>query len=856
MNKNPYIYNPIAKMMLESLNQTPQKNPSAYVNNSVANMLLEEQRQKLFENEDVDSLINKASDNAINCFKTIVFDIAPKRDRNVESMRLKLSDISNSKTVKEITAKLEDYSKESDVVDSKYAEAKTLCMSSLEKFCDALNRAVEISKGKEADLVKKVKNDVTKLQQSLDLITKQAQEEADKQKSLGESIDQDRDYYPVNEGLFSGYRGRVNSLKKLLINLITSAEGKDQANGYGRDWKRIFIELDQQRKSLDTNRGEIGEKNSKNLEELEKKVEKFHDEFNKALVNTSNKALQKLESDEEVKNQYGDVTELVAQALDYLTRANVELTRAHSIVKDDHEAKENAISKMLFPLRRGDRDTDNKIKGSGLILAIQNAMCNGIPSAKRLINAHKGPNGKFGPATQSVVITIQKITGNKNASGEIDKTLLHDIMHSDWVSSKDKAAIQKSLDIIRSKVNEGVSFKQHVASASDFYSFINEEKITINQADFEKNLDANYKTLAGEGPMTKSEDDDHLKKKSGGAQALAKKLRSDYSIKIETDDFVKGDGSLKSSYSPEFIDAWSKAIDKADPKDDFSYFFTNGGLYNINLTSSSLKTPCNWKKWTSVRQLSELDDEDASSFMENYLKGWTTFGMVRPEWRYDGVKDLINKNSENEQIQLSGAYGMLESAIKYKSIPFIDYTSLRGDISNALKIILQDNEKSPDLGPDEFIALNNALVILGNAVTFDGDQFVSCIKWVHDNLLGETVANRIAKDQILSGSKDDEKSGEILGFESSRIVVSTLTSLENKKIGTSGKETPKSINGFDPLIKLGVNSKGIRGVLGKNLYYIANTIYPSIISHTKRMNTEAFDDVPQTPPFKCVNAGA
>ena len=150
MNKNPYIYNPVARMMLESLNQAPQKNPSAYVNNSVANMILEEQRQKLFENEDVDSLINKASDNAINCFKTIVFDIAPKRDRNVESMRLKLSDIANSKTVKEITAKLEDYSKESDVVDSKYAEAKTLCMSSLDKFCEALNRAVEISKGKEA----------------------------------------------------------------------------------------------------------------------------------------------------------------------------------------------------------------------------------------------------------------------------------------------------------------------------------------------------------------------------------------------------------------------------------------------------------------------------------------------------------------------------------------------------------------------------------------------------------------------------------------------------------------------------------------------------------------------------------
>ena len=52
----------------------------------------------------------------------------------------------------------------------------------------------------------------------------------------------------------------------VLYNLITSAEGKDQRNGYGRDWKRTFIDLDEKRKVLDTTRGGFGERDRKALQ--------------------------------------------------------------------------------------------------------------------------------------------------------------------------------------------------------------------------------------------------------------------------------------------------------------------------------------------------------------------------------------------------------------------------------------------------------------------------------------------------------------------------------------------------------------------------------------------------------------
>ena len=43
-----------------------------------------------------------------------------------------------------------------------------------------------------------------------------------------------------------------------------------------------------------------------------------------------------------------------------------------------------------------------------------------------------------------------------------------------------------------------------------------------------------------------------------------------------------------------------------------------------------------------------------------------------------------------------------------KSIPFIDYDNLKGDVAKAFNQALQKGEKSPDLGIEEFVAINNS----------------------------------------------------------------------------------------------------------------------------------------------------
>lgn len=821
------------------------KNP--YLNNLVARSLFEGHYEKIFENEKVDALLNKISDNALDAFKILTFDLAPARDRNPDIMRVKLSDISNSKNVKELTAKLIDYADDNDLLNPKYAETKRLYLEALNKLSAALNRASEIGKDKDEVIMKAFRKSPVKLQNVLDNIAKEA-EEALKAKKTNES--ESFDGNPVFESIFTGYRGRIENLKKLLANLITSSESKDQRNGYGRDWKRTFIDLDEKRKVLDTTRGGFGEKDKKALDDLEKQVEKYQEDFNKAIIQAANRSLQNLEDDEEIYTSYSDVSDLTNAALDLLTRAKAQYSITSKEIKDEQIAEENTVIKSVFPLKRGDTDADKKIKGSGLIYAIQSALVNGIPSAGKLIRSKGGPNGKYGPATTAVVSTIQKIIGNKNTNGEIDKVLLDDIISSDWVSEKDKKAIQKSLEVVRNKMNES---SNTVLSLSDFDKMINEGKIVINNSDFEKELNVQYKNIGG---TTLSKKETHESPNAGGSssgvKSLAKNLRSAYNLKVEDEDFLKQDGSLRSSYSPQFIKAWNSSLEKTmkDKKiEEYSYFFFSGGVYNMNLSTSSLKTPCNWNKWADVRGIKSLGNDDATDFVENYLKGWKTFGMIRPGFRYDGIRSLLRENAQNDSLDLSTAYEMMETSIENKSIPFIDYDNLKGDISKAFGLALQRGEKNPDLGKEEFVAINNFLVMVANAISFDGSKFISCIKWIHDNLLGEATAKRIKRDQMFSVTDEDSDTGRLLGFEGSSIISAGAKKLAAKKANKKG-EISEDLPGLKVLAESDPDSP-IRRVLGKNAYYIGADIYPSIKIHVKRMNATNFEQIPQASPFKC-----
>lgn len=815
-----------------------------YVHNRVAKQLLEGYYTKILENEQVDSLLAKVCDNALNAFKTLTFDLAPKRDRNPDVIRLKLSDIASSKTVKSLTSKLIDYADDNDLADSKYAEAKRLYLESLNKFAEALDRASEISKSKDEVIFKQFKMSTAKLQNSIDNIAKQAEEDA---KKLNDNEEFEYDDI-INESIFTGYKRRVDNLKKLLTNLISSAEGKDQKSGYGRDWKRTFLELDEKRKALDNTEG--GDKNRKILEEVEKQVDKFQEEFNNTMIQTANRSLQKLEDDEEVYTTYSDVTNLINQALDLMTRAKTQYGIAVKVIKDENEVKEVETSKAIFPLKRGDKDTDRKIKGSGLIFAIQTALCDGLSAAGKLIRSKGGPNGKYGPATTSVISTIQRLSGNKNANGQIDQALLTDIIASDWVSDKNRKSINAALHMIGTKMHESTSNSRYVKSISEVFSSVNEGKIVINNSDFEKELNAQYKIHSAVESPEKSNTPNE--KSASGINGLAKKLRSEYNIKVESDDFIKQDGSLKASYNTEFIKDWNLALAEAKPAEEFSYFFSNGAVYNINIGSSSLKTPCNWNKWAEARQIKTLGSEDSIEFLRNYLKGWTTFGMIRPLSRYEGIKELLKKNSNNEDLDLSGPFEMMESSIKNKEIPFIDYDSLKGDITRAFNVALQKNDKNPDLNNEDFVAINNFLVMIANCVTFDGSKFVSCIKWIDNNVLGSATAKRISRDSIIGSSKDDSDSGPLLTYEGSKIIVGEYDDIKKRRT-TSKRQMSTSLEGIAILGDMKGSDSGIKNILGNNCYYIAADIYPSIATHIKRMNATSFDEIPQQSPFKCIN---
>ena len=810
------------------------RNNSIY--NPIAKMILNEHSSLILENEKVDSLISKISDNALNCFKIINFDLAPKRERNPNVMREKLSSISGSKSVKTLTSKLIDYSENSELSNSKYHEAKEEYISALKKFCKALVRTAELSKDKEAEILKRFKTPPANLQNALDSIAERVKEE---RKKLEESS------YFINESHI-GFSTRLDFIKKSLINLLSSAEGKNQKNGYGRDWKRIFLELDEKRRVLDRPEAGYSERGRKSLEDLEKQIHKFSEEFNNSLVQSVNKAIQTVEEDEEVIKIYSDVTELAHRALDDLTRAKAQQSMIFKEILDDFDSKEATVSKSIFPLSLGDKDSDKKICGSRLITNIQKALSS-IPSASDVISTEGGVNGVYNTALKAVISTIQKIEGNKNTNGEIDRTLLDAMLYSDWISTGDKKAIKKSLESIMDRVEESLS----ILSFDDIVSPINESKIVIKNSEFAKELQIQYANALEDAPKDYKNSD----YKKGEVYQLSKSLRKAYKINIEDEDFIREDGDLKSSYSPEFIAAWNKALSTIEDPEDYSYFYFEEGLYLISQETTSLKTPSNWTKWKKDRKIEESDNEDLIDFLNNYLKGWKTFGMINTEYRYTKVRKLISENLEREELKYSEAYTKMKSSIRYKDVPYVDYEDLKTDIKEAFESIIHKNRREMDLDREEFVGLNNFIVSISNSITFDGDEFVSCLKWIHDNVLGEKTSKKIASEAFTSTEQTDKETGNLLTFDGNSLMIlpykNLLRKMDIKKVD---KNCPDSLSGFRSIINLNTSDSPIIKILARNLGYITSTLYPSLETHLKRMNTDSFSKVPNVIPFKCFDS--
>ena len=838
-------------------------------NNPVARAIFENHRaERLFENELVDNVLRTISDACLDIYQKLVFDMAPSRERNPDGTRAKFSPIIDAKDIDGLVAVLRNDSAESSVKTPAYTDAKNFYLQALEKYTEALISACKVNKANEKFILDYTKNQIQKKQQRTEQLAKSAKEENDAKMNDSESFYFNGELSRLYEsGIFTGYKGRVEDLRKLLANLILASNGKTTKNGYGRDWQTTFVDLDEKRKSLDTSKGAFGEKDKKALDDLESQVDKYRLEFIKASNAAVDKSLAAVESDEELNGSYGDVNTLCDEAKLLKTRADSQYATALTTIKDDHREKEEVFNKTLFPIKKGDTDADDKFKDSGLIFAIQKALCDGIPAAGKLIKSKGGPNGKYGPATKSVIATLQKMEGNKNVNGDLDQALLSDILSSDWVSDENKKAVHKALDIAKVKMNESLST---VFSFADFakVSTVNENKIVFNNDDFAKELDAQYKeTISSEplgGESEKESSSEGEEKESGKGSAdtnkLAEKLRSLYSLKVEGKNFTRDNGSLKPSYTPGFIKAWITALDgvKESPK-DYKYFFYDGGLYRINRSKSSIKNPNNWPKFEKVD-----DKDDAYLFFKECTKDIATYGSVNKQKRLAAINDVLPSLKAKSitaggtpAFGMTGVYNKLPDFIKHEEVPFIDMDTLRDNVKRAFMIATDSDANDPDMGTDEFLALNNILVSVANCVSYDpqSEKFISCLKWIHDNVLTEEVCQRIINDRI--GSDASGKLNKVvLVFSGDGISIYSKDEINDKvapKYKGSSDVSDKSLPGISILAsKSPVAYSAPKAALVVNSRIILKNIYPLIKTLCKRLNAQKFEDVPQSNGLKCI----
>jgi len=810
--KEYYKYNPIARQLFEA-----EANLAANKTSNGKKLVLD--------------FISRVVDSTMDVFKSIIFDMASSNDRNPDSVREKLSDIANSKSLSEVTSKLKDYADESSISSRLLSDSKALYLECLNRFCDVLSRIDEISKDKGKDALQEFSKNCYSLQRSIDNLAKVKLKKIEETKKM------------LNESIYMGYGDRIDNLKKILYNLISGSESHNQKVGYGKDWRRIFIDLDQKLDVLETNRNGISERDRKYLEDLEKNIEKFMKEYYSSIVQSTNRISSEIENDPDLSKYYSDATEMCSDALDLMTRAKTQYLETMKSLREEIAENEAEVVKFVFPIKIGDSDDNKRFAGTGIISHIQSALAEGIPSAASALNS-AGEKGNFGPKTESVIKAIQKNMGNKNIDGKIDKALLDSIMVSDFISKKNKKQIIDDLRALKKPLRES-------DSSFTYSDAIFEEKIVIDKETFAKDLEA-YLKDEKEKPhgLNKSQKE----KDAFDSDDLAKKLRKNYGIKVESDDFKREDGNFRSSYSGPFISAWNQAVTEVGENQDYQYFFWEEGAYAIDSEKTSLKTPSNWKAWSNIRQLKNMSDDDSLDFVSNYMDNWSTFGMTRPNFRSSAIKSLYKKNADLD-LDFPGIYEAVAPVLKDSEIPFISFDLLSKKFSKAIKDMSQIGENDPDLGASDMVVLNNLICMLANAVSFDGERFISCAKWVYENVLTANVAIRISGDSIVSDKSESEKNGYMLEFDGSSMKVKSTSEIINKEETLDQyKDMDDALEGWRSLSKMAKTSTSpIKSAFGNNIYFIGSRVYPSVKIHVKRMNATNFSQMPQEDRSRCYN---
>jgi hypothetical protein len=436
MNNNPYLMNPVARMLFEA------------------------HFQKIFEANvpELNDFSKKLTDLTFTIWQTLAFDIEKDYKRTAEVVKKRYAAVAQSKNFAELKANMEADEIDSDVRDAykdgndNTEEKYKLALSSA---FDVMENLIKADPGQEENIIAQVKSKCTDSASAINAMVQYSKDAEDKASTKkNESITYNSGNEKLNESFLQGYKGRIRELKRKINDKVLAAVGKTKTNGYSQDWPSVFAVMKDSLFKLDTTDG-AGTKDRNALDEFDKTFLKTSQDFasdvSKAVETSYNKLVNgKPLEDPKLEQSLVDFRTNFDKLQTLKAKADQSRADADKKIKDDHHEKVADTIKSIFPLKKGDSDNDSRFKDSGIILAIQNALC-GIPAAAKLIKANNGPNGNFGPATAAVVSAIQKNQyGNKAVTGQVDHGFLLDLVSdkTSFVTPEMRDAIKKSCGIL------------------------------------------------------------------------------------------------------------------------------------------------------------------------------------------------------------------------------------------------------------------------------------------------------------------------------------------------------------------------------------------------------------------------
>lgn len=769
----------------------------------------------LNENENVDKLLDKVSVVVLDSFKKIVFDLSNNKSRNPDEFREKLSDVIDSKNISNLISKMKDYAEETSLINPKYSKVKQMYLKGLNKITDSLKRMVEVDPSLGSKAMKKIESLSDTLMGSVDRIA------VEKMKSMNESLSDN-----LYESISMGFEGRTETLRKKLVNLISESKGKDSKNGFGRDWQRIFSQLNQKLDVVTSEKRTIGEKERKALSQIEKEVDNLAQEFSNSRVRATEVALKQALSDDTFVTKFEDVASMVEDALDHLSKANVEEGIVDVEVREEMEERDAKVAEKVFPIRMGNKDADQKFKGSGLIQAIQKSLIEAFPPIKKLIQNRGESDGKFGPATSIAIKSLQGVFGNKNMNGQIDRAMLDSMMFLDQISDKNKDSIKKALNTLRASYS--VSESQRWAT-TDYELF---ETRYIDIEDLEQEIKKNLENVDLDALTSKNAStEDEM------ANSLAKLLRvGGFNKNAEGEDFLREDGTLKNSYPQEFIQSWIETLEaNKDEKEKDSFFWVenpgeSGFLYAIKRIQGGHKKPYNWSGW--IKMSDEENEASRSEFANWYISYFSNFGGIKSGDREKVIKDFFNKIEEYEEktddkkverflentSQILGTFGKNFKSESFENLKkgYVDKQTM-DTLVRISKKAAQVDDPTPDLGAEDFRILSLVVSLcLGNiAFDFETDSWKHALDVLKERSLKESIMDRISKDRFSDdfGGGKESVLKNLIQFKEGNPIVRTSDSPKQLLLNQTGKgSTP-----FNNLMKKHIDRISLKDLEGKNV---------------------------------------